>query len=308
MARRIITVFGGSGFIGRHLVRRLAREGWIVRVAVRDPEAALFLKTMGEAGQIVPVRADVTAADSAVAVVRGASAVVNLVGILYSRGKRTFQRVHVDGAGNVARAARSAGAERLVQMSAIGADVHSDSAYAQSKALGEEEAKGCFEGATIVRPSVVFGPEDDFFNRFAQIARISPILPVFDTRLQPVYVGDVADGLARVLAQSRTAGKTYQFGGPKVLTFREIMELVMAETGRRRMLVRMPLTVASLQALVLERMPAPLLTRDQVKLLGRDNVVDAGALTLADLGVRTTAVEAVIPSYLRRYRRYGRSG
>lgn len=304
MDRPVITVFGGSGFIGRHLVQRLAAEEWIIRIAVRDPEAALFLKPMGEAGQVVPLYADVTDKESVEAVLRGATAVVNLVGILFPRGRKTFQRVHVEGAANVAAAAKSLEVERLVQVSAIGADPHADSEYARSKAQGEDEARTLRQDVTIVRPSVVFGPEDDFFNRFAQMARLSPVLPVFATRMQPVYVGDVAEAITRILARAQTKGKTYELGGPRVLTFREIMELVMAETGRRRMLVSTPLRVASMQAFFLERLPVPPLTRDQVKLLGVDNVVAPDALTLKDLGITATAIEAVIPSYLRRYRRW----
>lgn len=311
MDRRVATVFGGSGFIGRHLVRRLAADGWIVRVGVRDPEAAAFLKPMGEPGQIVPVATDVSEAQSVEAAVRDADIVVNLVGILYERGRRTFQRIHVEGAASVAGAARTQGAKRLVQVSAIGADPDSEAAYARTKAAGERAVQAAFPGATIVRPSVVFGPEDDFFNRFAAIARISPVLPVFDTAFQPVYVGNVAAAIVRILDDPDTAGKIYELGGPRVIRFAELMKLVMSETGRRRLLVPLPLAIASLEALVLERLPVPPLTRDQVKLLGRDNVVSPGALSLSDLGIEPTAVEVILPTYLGRYRRpraEGRAG
>lgn len=303
MDRPVVTVFGGSGFIGRHLVPRLVVRGWTVRVAVRNPDAALFLKTIGQAGEVVPLFADVTDKRTVETVTRGASAVVNLVGILYERGKRTFQRVHVEGAAIVAEAAQAAGAAHLVQLSAIGADLQSASAYARSKAQGENKARDLHHNAFIVRPSVVFGPEDDFLNRFARLARVSPVLPVFDTRLQPVYVGDVAEGITRIVSQGG-AGRTYELGGPLVLSFREIVEMVMAETGRRRLLIRMPAGLAAVQAMILERLPVPPLTRDQLKLLERDNVVAADAATLADLGIEPTAVEAIIPSYLRRYRRH----
>jgi NADH dehydrogenase len=329
MADRLVTVFGGSGFIGRYLVKRLAERGDQVRVAVRDPDGALFLKPMGEVGQIVPVQANLRDDRSVAAAVEGADAVVNLVGILYERGKQTFEAVHRDGAARAAAAAAKAGATRFVQMSALGASLGSPSRYAWSKAAGEAAVRQAFPGAAIVRPSVVFGPEDDFFNRFAALARLSPALPIFGawppriarsrdggleielfgsggTRFQPVYVGDVAAAMARLLDDPETAGKTYQLGGPRVYTFKELMELVLAETGRRRVLVPLPFWVADLQATVLQLLPVPPLTRDQVRLLQRDNVVDREALTLADLGITPTAVEAVVSTYLTRFRPAGR--
>jgi NADH dehydrogenase len=308
MQPRVISVFGGSGFIGRHLVRRLAAGEWIVRVGVRDPESAAFLKPMGGAGQIVPLAVDIGKPDTVTRAVEGCQAVVNLVGILYERGRRTFQRVHVEGAEAVAKAARSAGVERLVQVSAIGADPDSPAAYGRTKAAGEQAVMAAFPGATVMRPSVVFGPEDDFFNRFASLARVLPALPVFDVSFQPVYVGDVADAIVKALDDPATAGKTYELGGPRVITFRELMQIVLRETGRSRWLLPLPLAIAEIEALFLELLPVPPLTRDQVKLLGRDNVVAAGALTLADLGITPTAVEAIVPTYLRRYRPAGAQG
>ncbi len=306
MDRRLVSVLGGSGFLGRHIVRRLAADGWIVRVAVRDPEATSFLRTMGEPGQIVPVATDITNTASVRLAVKGATSVINLVGILYERGRRTFERIHVEGARTVAAASREAGAWRLVHVSAIGANPHSAAAYARTKALGEDAALAEFPEATILRPSVVFGPEDDFFNRFAAVARIAPVLPVFDTRLQPVYVADVARAVSVVLDRADTAAETYELGGPRVIAFREVMELVMAETGRRRMLLPVPFAAAEFAALFLERLPVPPLTRDQVKLLATDNVVAPGALGLPDLGIEATAVETILPAYLDRYRRPGR--
>ncbi len=302
MNRRLVTVFGGSGFVGRNLVQRLAEDGWMVRVAVRDTEAALFLKVLGGAGQIVPIGADVTDRATVDAAVRDADAVINLVGILYERGRRTFQRIHVDGARNVAEAAKAAGAGRFVQMSAIGANAGSPAAYARSKAAGERAAMDAFTGASAVRPSVVFGPEDDFFNRFAKLAQILPALPVFDTSFQPVYVADVAEAIVRILDNPKAAGHIYELGGPRVISFREVMELVMSETGRRRLLFPMPLWAASVEALFLEMLPVPPLTRDQVKLLGIPNVVRPGALTFRELGIEPTTVEAILPTYLHRYR------
>jgi uncharacterized protein YbjT (DUF2867 family) len=301
--RRLITVFGGAGFLGRHIIRRLARDGWIIRVAGRSRKRAMFLQTYGEAGQIVPVVADVTRAQSVQPAVVDADAVVNLVGILSPRGRNTFDAVHAQGAANVAAAARDAGAERLIQLSAIGADPESPSAYARTKAAGEQAAKSAFPDVTILRPSVVFGPEDDFFNRFASMARMLPVLPVFESKVQPVYVGDVADAAIKVLAEPLTRSKTYELGGPRVMTYREIMEMVLAETGRRRWLMPLPLSIAAIQAWFLEKLPSPPLTRDQVRLLGIDNVVSADALGLKDLGISPTAVEAIVPGYLAPYQR-----
>jgi NADH dehydrogenase len=315
MAARNVTIFGGSGFIGRYLVQRLARQGWIVRVAVRHPDRALFLKPMGAVGQITPVAASLRHEASIATAVAGADAVVNLVGILHEgsmpariffpRAVQRFGDIHADGAGRVARAARAAGARTFVQMSALGADPGSPAAYARSKAAGEQAVRAAFPMAAIVRPSVVFGPEDDFLNRFATMARFLPALPLIgggETRFQPIYVGDVADALLRLVEDPATAGKTYELGGPRSYSFRAILELLLREIGRRRLLVPLPFAVASLQAFFLEWLPVPPLTRDQVQLLKRDNVVSPGALTLADLGIRPTAMEAVIPSYLARYR------
>lgn len=309
MAARVITVFGGSGFIGRHLVQRLARRGWLVRVAVRHPDAALFLKPLGDVGQVTPIAANLRHADSIRAAVAGADAVVNLVGILHERSRQRFGAIHADGARAVAEAARAAGAVRLVQMSALGADPASPAGYARSKAAGEAGAAAVFPGATIVRPSVVFGPEDDFFNRFAAMARFSPVLPLIGggtTRFQPVYVGDVADAMARMLDDDSTRSRTYELGGPQVYTFKELLELTLRAVDRRRLLLPLPFWAASLQAAFLELLPTPPLTRDQVRLLQRDNVVARDALGLADLGITPAAAELIIPTYLDIYRIGGR--
>lgn len=326
MDRPVVTIFGGSGFLGRHVVRRLAARGWQVHVGVRDVEGAGFLKPMGSVGQIVPWPADVTDPESVRAATAGAWAVINLVGILYERGARTFQRIHVDGARTVAEAAAAAGAEKLVHVSALGADENSESDYARTKALGEQAVRQAFPDATVLRPSVVFGPEDDFFNLFAGIARFSPVLPVIGApafprvhlggdegfgidlygaggpRFQPVYVGDVADAVMAALDAAGAAGKTYELGGPATYSFKEIMQLVLKETGRKRFLMPLPYALAELQALFLQCLPKPLLTPDQVKQLRRDNVVSGGLPGLRELGIAPTAAEAILPTYLRRFR------
>jgi len=326
MSRQVVTVFGGSGFIGRHLVRRLARRGAEVRVAVRDIEAAQYLKTAGDVGQIVPWQVNIADPAQVATAVAGADVVVNLVGILYERGQSTFQRVHVDGAANIAKAARDAGVGRLLHMSALGADAKSPSAYGRSKAAGEAAVLEAFPEATIFRPSVIFGPEDNFFNMFAGMMRFLPAMPVFGApalpsisfggekavnvdffgdggcRFQPVYVGDVAEAMTRALDDAGTKGAVYELGGPKVYSFKQIMDLLLAVTERKRMLFPMPLALAEAEALVLQLLPKPLLTPDQVKMMGRDNVVSGSLPGLADLGVEASAAEAVLPTYLRRFR------
>jgi NADH dehydrogenase len=306
---RRVTVFGGSGFIGRHVVQRLAAQGWVVRAAVRDPVAAAFLKPMGNVGQVVPMKADLTDEGAAAAAIAGSEAVINLVGILYERGRRSFAAIHVDGATRLARLAAAAGVGHFVQVSAIGADAGAEAAYGRSKAAGEVGVRAAFPAAVIVRPSIVFGPEDHFFNRFALMARFLPALPLIGgglTRFQPVYVGDVAEAIVRALADPAAAGRTYELGGPRVYSFKQLMALMLAEIGRRRLLLPLPWAIAHLQAAVLERLPLPLLTRDQVKMLKRDNVVAAGAPGFKELGIEPKTVESILPTYLHMYRRGGR--
>jgi uncharacterized protein YbjT (DUF2867 family) len=302
--RRIATVFGGAGFIGRHVVQRLARQGFIVRVAGRDTEKAGRLRTLGAVGQVVPVAASVTEEGSVARAVAGAEAVVNLVGILFERKPGDFQRIQAEGAGRVARLAAAAGARRLVHLSAIGADAGSASLYARTKAEGEAAVRAAFPAATILRPSVVFGPEDQFFNRFAALAALLPVMPVVcgGTRFQPVYVGDVADAVMAAIAREDAQGRTYELGGPRVMTMREVLEFVLEQTHRRRPLLPMPEGLLRLQARLGELLPTPPLTRDQLILLGRDNVVAEGAPGLADLGISPKAVEAIVPAYLARFR------
>ena len=309
MGGGIVTVFGGSGFLGRYVVQHLARDGWTIRVAVRHPGRAAFLKPLGDIGQIVPLCVAVQDRDAVAAALSGADAAVNLTGILFEGGKQRFQGVHAEGAGNIARAAAAAGVKSLVHISAIGAGAEAPAAYARSKGEGEAAVRAAFPAATILRPSVVFGPEDDFFNRFAEMARFSPALPLIGggaTRFQPVYVGDVARAVVKALNEPACRGKVYELGGPKTYSFKELLQLLLKTIGRRRALVNLPFALARLQATVLELLPTPPLTRDQITLLGRDNVVPPGALTLADLGIEATAVEAVIPGYLDKYRPGGR--
>jgi NADH dehydrogenase len=307
----LVTVFGGSGFIGRYVVRRLAREGWQVRVAVRRPDQALFCKTAGQVGQVVPVAVNVRDQASVRAAVSGATAVVNLVGVLFQAGPQRFDTVHAQGAANIAAAAAAAGVRTLAQVSAIGADPQSPAAYARSKAAGEAAVAKAFPAATILRPSIVFGPEDGFFNRFAKMAMLSPALPLIGggtTRFQPVYVLDVAEAIARAVENPAAhAGKLYELGGPRIYSFRELMSLMLAEIGRKRCLCSLPFALASLQGAVLQSIPfiQPPLTADQVKLLKRDNVVGAQAAGFKALGITPTALEPILPTYLDRYRPRG---
>ncbi|MGE0417021.1 MAG: complex I NDUFA9 subunit family protein [Acetobacteraceae bacterium] len=301
--RSVATVFGGSGFIGRYVVKRLARLGYVVRAAVRDPEAALFLKPMGSVGQIVPLHADITDDASVRRAVEGAAIVVNLVGILAESKSGDFDRIQGEGAGRIARLAAEAGVSKLVHISAIGADAASPSAYARSKAAGEQAVRAAFPSATILRPSVVFGPEDAFFNRFAAIARLAPVMPVISgkTRMQPVYVGDVADAVMAALSRPDATGAVYELGGPRVWTFRELLAYILKVTHRDKRMVEIPMGLARLQATFAEMLPHKPLTRDQLVLLSRDNVAANGMPGLAALGITPTPVDLIVPGYLRRF-------
>lgn len=309
----LVTVFGGSGFVGAQVVRALARAGMRVRVAVRRPHLAIDLQPLGDVGQIQLVGCDIGSDEAVARALEGATAAVNLVGVLFETPGRRFQALHAEAPGRIARACAARGVTRFVQVSALGADAASESRYARSKAEGEQAAREALPSTVVVRPSVVFGPGDGFLNRFAAMAAYSPALPLVgggETRFQPVYVGDVAQAIARAVTDPACAGRTYELGGPRVYSMREVLELVMAETGRQRALVPLPFFAADAIGLAGDLLAllsiTPPLTRDQVRLLKTDNVVSPGAPGLAELGVATpTGMEAVAAGYLWRYRAGG---
>lgn len=311
---KLVTIFGGSGFVGRYIARRMAQAGWRVRVATRRPHQVQFVRTYGAVGQVEPMLCNIRDEASVAALVRGADAVINCVGILNETGKNSFDAVQTEGAGRVARLAAAAGVGQLVQISAIGADADSDSAYARTKAAGEAAVLDAFPAAVILRPSVIFGTEDQFFNRFAAMTGLSPLLPIAgaDTRFQPVYVDDVAL-IAVMAAQGQVAAGVYELGGPEVKTFRALMQDLLQHVRRNRIILNMPRPVAAVMAFKFDMAQKltgglftnTLLTRDQLRNLGRDNIVSEGAKGFADLGVTPTAMEAVLPEYLWRFRTAG---
>lgn len=305
----LVTIFGGSGFLGTQVVQLLARKGYRIRVAVRRPDLAGHLKPLGSVGQIVPIQANLRNANSVRRAVAGAGIVINLVGLGFQRGKQRFDAIHVEGARAVADAARATGAKRLVHMSILGADPQSESALVRSRAEGEAQVLAGFPGAVIFRPSIMFGQGDGYFNLFGTLARLFPALPLIGgkSRLQPVYVGDVADA---AVAAAEGAGKgVYELGGPEVETQRQLIERVLRETGRNRPLIPLPAGIASLLALPMALLPTPLLTGDQVIQLQTDNVVSDAAIrekrTLSAFGVTPTPMDAILPSYLWRFRKHG---
>ena len=307
----LVTVYGGSGFLGRHTVRALAKRNYRIRVAVRRPELAGFLQPLGRVGQIHAVQTNLRHAPSVNAAAHDAQVLINLVGILFERGRQRFDAVHTYGAEQVALAASAHGA-RMVHVSAIGADENSPSAYARSKAKAEQLVLSAQPSTTIMRPSILFGPEDDFFNRFAALARLSPALPLIGgglTRFQPVFVGNVATAIADAVDGKTRPGTIYELGGPDVRTFKELMQFVLATIERKRLLVSVPFFLAKLQATFLQYLPKPLLTPDQVELLRTDNVVSQSAKsegrTLQGLGIEPEPIEAIVPSYLWRFRKRG---
>jgi uncharacterized protein YbjT (DUF2867 family) len=309
--QNLVTVFGGSGFVGTQAVRYLAKAGWRIRVAVRNPNLAYKMRLLGDVGQIDVVQANVRNVPSLERALDGATASLNLVGVLYETGRQGFQAVHVMGAHNVAAAARTMGVERVIQMSALGADPASGSKYGRTKADGEAAARAIYPDAAVVRPSIVFGQNDSFFNRFASMAQMSPVLPLIGgglTRFQPVFVGDVGQALAKIVDDEGSAGRTFELGGPAVFTFRELMERMLAETGQRRLLLPIPFPVATVLGRVGDFaaavMPPPV-TSDQVESLKVDNVVSGAFPGLTELGITPTTLEAVLPTYLYAYRKGG---
>jgi uncharacterized protein YbjT (DUF2867 family) len=307
----LVTVYGGSGFLGRHVVRALARHDYRIRVAVRRPQLANHLQPLGKVGQIHAVQANIRNGASVEAAARDAHVLINLVGILFERSRQRFDAVHTAGAEEVALAANAHGA-RMVHVSAVGVDENSPSRYARSKAAAEKLVLSAQPTAVIMRPSILFGPEDDFFNRFASLARISPALPLIGggkTRFQPVFVGDVAAAIAIAVGGNARAGTIYELGGPEVYTFKQIMQFVLTTVERKRLLVPIPFFVAKLEAMFLQFLPRPLLTPDQVDLLRADNVVSEQAKaerrTLQGLRIEPEPLEAIAPSYLWRFRKTG---
>ena len=304
MRGKLVTVFGGSGFIGRYVVKRLAERGAVIRVPSRRPERAIFLKPLGAVGQINLEPWNPAAEGAVSRLVAGSTHVVSLIGILFEGRRGDFDRVQARLPGEIGAAAAEHGVRRVVHVSAIGADPASPAAYGRSKAAGEAALRAAFPAATILRPSIVFGPEDGFFNRFARMSQLSPALPLIGggtTRFQPVYVGDVADAVMAALTRDDAPGRTYELGGPEVYTFRELLRYVLRLTGRRRLLVHLPVGIATLQARLLELLPEPPLTRDQIALLERDNVVSEGAPGLVELGITPTPLELIVPQYLRAF-------
>ena len=304
MTQKIVTVIGGTGFVGRYAVQALARAGYQVRVVARSPQKYAELKTFGDVGQISLIKGNVNDMASVAPALKGAFAVVNLVGILYENRKQRFSAIHSVAAEKLAIAAKEAGVEKFVHISALGIEHEFGSSYARSKLLGERAILAAFPTATILRPSVIFGAEDGFFNKFAQMAIFSPFIPLIGggkTLFQPVYVGDVAKAILTVIEHPETIGEIYELGGRKTYSFKELIEYVLAVIGRKRLLVDLPFYLASILANVLEHLPSQPLTRDQVKLLKFDSVVDKQAKTLLTLGIAPRAMEDIVPLYLAKF-------
>ncbi len=331
MAGRLVTVFGGNGFVGRHIVQRLANQGDRVRIACRDPEAAIILKPLGNPGQILPVKANLANTAEVEAAVEGADVVINCVGLLASSGRNTFERIHVEGAANAAKAAKAAGAKSFVHISALGADADSPSEYAKTKAAGEKAVLEAFPEAVILRPSIIIGPEDGFLNMFAKLSRWSPIVPILGTPLlpkfamepghdthwhfpnfsfeafggtkfQPIFVGDVAQAAVNAIDNADTQGKVFELAGPRVLSSRRLMRIMLKVTQRNRILVPFPLPLASIAGFFAEFIPGKPLTHDQVKLLKSNNVLSGENPTIDALGVTPVDIESVLPGYLNTYK------
>ena len=312
MNERLVTIFGGAGFIGKYVVRKFVKQGWRVRVAMRRPHTGLELKVIGNVGQVQLVQANLRYEDSVARAVAGSDAVVNLVALLYESGAQSFENIHIDGAETLARAVAEAGIENFVHVSAIGADIDADSRYGHTKGEGEIRIRKFVLSADIMRPSIVFGPEDNFFNRFGHMASLLPILPLMgggETKFQPVYVGDVADAIAAAVNAGSNA-KTYELGGPRIYSFKELMQFILDVTDRKRFLMPVPWFGAKFLGFMGDATGAlpliePFLTRDQVISLQSDNIVSDTALTLTDLGISPETIEAIVPAYMERFRKYG---
>ena len=312
MGKGLVTVFGGSGFLGKHVVRALVKDGWRVRVPLRSPHTAQELKVIGDVGQVQLMQANIRFPQSVERAVEGSDAVINLVALLFEAGKQNFESVHVRGAETLANAAKAAGIHNVVQVSAIGADIDSDSDYARTKAEAEAAIRAAVPSADIMRPSILFGAEDDFFNRFASMAQFVPALPLIgggETKMQPVYAGDVAQAIAKVVGQG-TSGKIYELGGPQSYSFKELMQFMLETIDRKRFLLPVPWFAANMMGFMGEisgyaPFLEPFLTRDQVKNLKVDNVVADEALGFSDLGIKLETMETIVPTYIARYRKYG---
>ncbi|WP_297799184.1 complex I NDUFA9 subunit family protein [uncultured Brevundimonas sp.] len=311
LAPGLVTIFGGSGFVGAQVARAMARRGWRIRIAVRKPALAHELRMAGDVGQVQLTLCDITKKDDVVAALQGADAAINLVGILCETAGRKFDAIHVEGSRNIAEAAAAAGVKQLVQMSALGADVNSAADYARTKGEAEQAVRAAFPSAVVVRPSVIFGSEDQFLNRFGNMAARMPVMPIIEgeSRLQPVHVLDVAEAVARLTVNPQFAGETFELGGPAVWTMKQVIDYVLAETGRDRLAIALP-TVAAKAVASLTQIPAaigltPALTVDQVKMLATDNVVSEGAKGFADLGIEPVGMKAIAEGYLWRYRNGG---
>lgn len=306
MEQQIVTILGGTGFLGRYVVRRLARAGYRLRVISRKPEMGAELNTSGHVGQIALIAGNINDPASYASALDGSYAVINLVGILFESGKQDFTSIHSLGAEKLAIAAKAAKVKRFIQVSALGVEDAFNSAYARSKLLGERAVLSAFPEATIFRPSVMFGAEDNFFNQFARMAGISPALPLIgggNTLFQPVYADDVAHAIEACLSKPETQGQIYELGGPHIYSFRQILEYIMQLTGKNRILIPLPFGLASLIGRVAEFCPRPPLTRDQVKLLKYDNTVNPTAKSFAHLGITPTSVEMIVPEYLAIFRK-----
>jgi uncharacterized protein YbjT (DUF2867 family) len=305
MNQKIITIVGGTGFLGRYIVRRLAKAGYTLRVISRHPDAALYLKTAGDVGQVVLMGGDIARPETIAGKLEGSFAVINLVGILYETGAQTFNAVQAQGAEKLAQMARAALADRFIHVSALAIEKGAGSKYARTKIIGENAVLAAFPDATILRPSIIFGPEDNFINQFARMSAISPVLPLIGggkNRFQPVYVDDVARAVEVCLTDNSAKGQTYELGGPETYTFREILQYILDLTGRRRKLVNVPFSAASTLGSFAEMLPRPLITRDQVKLLKADNVVSPESKHFDHLGIKPVGLEAVVPEYLSRHK------